>query len=128
MFWQFIIGAMFMLPLFMTNASAVTVPQTETATFAGGCFWCMEPPFEKLDGVQEVIAGYTGGHKVNPKYEEVSSDTTGHVEAVEVIFDPAKVSYEKLLDVYWRQINPTDDGGRFVDRVSSYLTGIFYHS
>jgi peptide methionine sulfoxide reductase msrA/msrB len=117
-----------MVPLFMTNACAVTVPQTETATFAGGCFWCMEPPIVKLDGVQEVIAGYTFGHKVNPTYEEVSSGTTGHVEAVEVIFDPAKVRYEKILDVYWRQINPTDDGGQFVDRGSSYLTGIFHHS
>jgi peptide methionine sulfoxide reductase msrA/msrB len=88
----------------------------------------MEPPFEKLDGVKEVIAGYSGGHKVNPTYEEVSSGTTGHVESVEIVFDPAKVSYEKLLDVYWRQVNPTNDGGQFVDRGTSYKTGIFYHS
>jgi peptide methionine sulfoxide reductase msrA/msrB len=86
----------------------------------------MEPPFEKLDGVREVISGYTGGHKTDPTYEEVSSGTTGHVEAVEVIYDPSKVSYEKLLDVFWRQIDPTDKGGQFVDRGSSYVTGIFY--
>ncbi len=100
----------------------------ETATFAGGCFWCMESPFEKLDGVKEVIAGYTGGHKENPTYEEVSSGTTGHVEAVQVIYDPAKITYEKLLEVFWRQVDPTDDGGQFVDRGSQYRTAIFYHS
>lgn len=97
------------------------------ATFAGGCFWCMEPPFEKLDGVKEAVSGYTGGHKENPTYKEVSADRTGHVEAVEITYDPAKVSYERLLDVFWRQIDPTDAGGQFSDRGSSYLTGIFYH-
>lgn len=100
----------------------------EKATFAGGCFWCMEPPFEKLDGVKEVISGYTGGHKPNPTYEEVSAGSTGHLEAVQVIYDPSKVSYEKLLDVFWRQIDPTDSGGQFVDRGSSYKTAIFYHN
>ena len=100
----------------------------EKATFAGGCFWCMVPPFEKLDGVKEVISGYTGGYKDNPTYEEVSSGKTGHVEAIEVTFDPSKVSYEKLLDVFWRQIDPTDQGGQFVDRGSQYRSVIFFHN
>ena len=88
----------------------------------------MEPPFEKLDGVDDVISGYTGGTTVNPTYKEVSSDTTGHIESVRFSYDPEVVSYEKLLDVFWRQINPTDDGGQFVDRGSSYVTAIFYHT
>jgi peptide methionine sulfoxide reductase msrA/msrB len=100
----------------------------ETATFAGGCFWCMESPFEKLKGVKEVIAGYTGGHKENPTYEEVSSGITGHLEAIQVIYDPSQVSYSKLLDVFWMQVDPTDPGGQFVDRGEQYTTAIFYHS
>jgi peptide methionine sulfoxide reductase msrA/msrB len=104
------------------------MPHLEKATFAGGCFWCMVPPFEKLDGVKEVVSGYTGGHKVNPTYEEVSAGGTGHVEAIEVTYDPAKVTYEKLLGVFWRQINPTDAGGQFVDRGSQYVSVIFYHN
>jgi peptide methionine sulfoxide reductase msrA/msrB len=96
------------------------------AIFAGGCFWCMEPPFEKLEGVVDVVSGYTGGQKENPTYEEVSSGATGHVEAVEITYDPAKVSYEQLLDVFWRQIDPTDAGGQFVDRGSQYRPAIFY--
>lgn len=128
MFWKLFIGAMFITLAAMTHAGPAAAPQLDKATFAGGCFWCMEPPFEKLDGVKEVISGYTGGHKKNPTYKEVSADTTGHVEAVEVIFDPAKVSYEKLLEVFWKQVDPTDPGGQFVDRGSSYVTGIFYHT
>ena len=128
MFWKLFIGTMFITTVAMAQAGLAAGPQLDKATFAGGCFWCMEPPFEKLDGVKEVISGYTGGHKMNPTYKEVSSDTTGHVEAVEVVFDPAKVSYEKLLDVFWRQVDPTDNGGQFVDRGSSYVTGIFYHT
>lgn len=100
----------------------------EKATFSGGCFWCMEPPFEKLNGVKEVISGYTGGDIKDPTYKEVSSGTTGHVEAVQVVYDPAIITYAELLDVFWRQIDPTDDGGQFADRGSSYLTAIFYHS
>ncbi len=100
----------------------------ELATFAGGCFWCMEPPFEKLDGVLEVRAGYTGGEKENPTYDEVLSGTTGHLEAIQVSYDPDRVSYQELLDVFWRQIDPTDDGGQFADRGSQYGTAIFYHS
>ena len=97
------------------------------ATFAGGCFWCMEPPFEKLDGVISVTSGYTGGKETGPSYEEVSSGRTGHVEAVQVMYDPSKISYEYLLDVFWRQIDPTDDGGQFADRGKQYRTGIYVH-
>jgi methionine-S-sulfoxide reductase len=96
------------------------------AIFAGGCFWCMESALEQLDGVDEVISGYTGGHKVNPTYEEVSSGTTGHTEAVEVHFDPRQISYEKLLEAFWRNMDPTDAGGQFVDRGKQYRSGIFY--
>lgn len=100
----------------------------EKATFAGGCFWCMEGPFEQLDGVVDVISGYTGGHVENPSYEDVCSGKTGHYEAVEVTYDPSKVSYEALLDVFWRQIDPTDPGGQFADRGPQYRTAIFFHS
>lgn len=99
----------------------------EKATFAGGCFWCMEPPFEKLDGVVEVISGYSGGHKANPTYEEVSSGITGHYEAIQITYDPEKVSYGQLLDTFWRNIDPTDAGGSFVDRGQQYGSAIFYH-
>ncbi|MGD6816980.1 peptide-methionine (R)-S-oxide reductase MsrB [Metabacillus sp. 84] len=98
------------------------------ATFAGGCFWCMEPPFEKLEGVSEVISGYTGGETKNPSYKDVSSGSTGHIEAVQVVYDPSLVTYEELLQVFWRQIDPTDDGGQFVDRGDQYLSAVFYHS
>jgi peptide methionine sulfoxide reductase msrA/msrB len=97
------------------------------ATFAGGCFWCTEADFEKLPGVVKVISGYTGGYKENPTYEEVSSGTTGHVEAVQVYYDPSKISYEELLDFFWRHIDPTDSGGQFVDRGRQYRSVIFYH-
>ncbi len=100
----------------------------EKATFAGGCFWCMEPPFENLEGVVDVVPGYTGGKKDNPTYEEVSRGTTGHLEAVQITYDPAKISYEKLVEVFWTQIDPTDQGGQFVDRGSQYGTAIFYHN
>jgi peptide methionine sulfoxide reductase msrA/msrB len=99
----------------------------KTATFAGGCFWCVESDFEKVDGVVEVVSGYTGGSKENPSYEEVSAGGTGHVEAVQVLYDPKKVSYEELLDIFWRHVDPTDKGGQFVDRGSQYRTAIFYH-
>lgn len=99
-----------------------------TATFAGGCFWCMEAAFESLHGVKQVISGYTGGHKANPTYQEVSSHTTGHVEAIQISYDPNIISYEQLLNFFWQQTDPTDTGGQFVDRGSSYLTAIFYHN
>ncbi len=100
----------------------------ETATFAGGCFWCMEPPYGKLKGVKEVIPGYTGGTKKNPTYEKVSSGRTGHVETIQIKFDPEKITYKELLDVFWKQINPTDDEGQFADRGKQYTTAIFYYN
>lgn len=100
----------------------------EIATFAGGCFWCTESDFEKLKGVNEVISGYTGGQKINPTYQEVSDGATGHAEAVQVYYDPGVVTYDELLDVFWRHINPTDPGGQFADRGSQYRSEIFYHT
>ncbi len=97
------------------------------ATFAGGCFWCMQPPFEKLQGVISVTAGYTGGWKENPTYEGVSSGRTGHAESVEIVYDPAKITYQKLLDVFWRNIDPTTKDRQFVDIGTQYRTAIFYH-
>jgi peptide methionine sulfoxide reductase msrA/msrB len=97
------------------------------ATFAGGCFWCMEPPFEKLPGVVSVTSGYTGGKESAPSYQQVSAGRTGHVEAIEVRYDPEAISYEYLLKVFWRQIDPTDDGGQFADRGKQYRTAIFVY-
>jgi peptide-methionine (S)-S-oxide reductase len=97
------------------------------ATFAGGCFWCMEPPFDKLDGVISTTSGYTGGNKKNPTYEEVSAGATGHAEAIEVVFDPAKISYRRLLEVFWRNIDPTTVNRQFCDVGDQYRTAIFYH-
>ena len=97
------------------------------ATFAGGCFWCTEADLEKLDGVVKVVSGYTGGNQENPSYEQVSSGTTGHVEAVQVYYDPTRVTYEELLGYIWKHIDPTDSGGQFVDRGSQYRSAIFYH-
>jgi len=110
---------------FMNNSNASKI---ELATFAGGCFWCMVPPFENIRGVIEVISGYTGGHKENPTYEEVCSGTTGHYEAVQIKYDPEIVSYDRLLEVFWQQIDPTDEGGQFHDRGESYRTAIFFHN
>jgi peptide methionine sulfoxide reductase msrA/msrB len=98
----------------------------QTAVFAGGCFWCTESDFEKVPGVIEAISGYTGGHVPNPTYKQVSAGGTGHVESVKVIFDPKKISYGQLLEVFWRKVNPTDAGGQFVDRGSQYRSVIFY--
>jgi len=96
-------------------------------TFAGGCFWCTEADFEKLPGVVKVVSGYTGGQKENPTYAEVSSGKTGHVEAVQIYYDPSKISYEELLDTLWKHIDPTDAGGQFADRGGQYRSAIFYH-
>lgn len=99
----------------------------ELATFAGGCFWCMVKPFEEWPGIVRVVSGYTGGRTENPTYEEVCSESTGHCEAVQITFDPDMFPYRRLLEVFWRQIDPTDPGGQFYDRGSSYRTAIFYH-
>ena len=97
------------------------------ATFAGGCFWCMVKPFDETPGIESVISGYTGGHVENPTYEQVCSETTGHVEAVQIMFDDELYSYEQLLSAFWTLIDPTDAGGQFYDRGQSYTTAIFYH-
>lgn len=106
-------------------APVVEAGNLKKATFAGGCFWCMEKPFEELAGVRSVVSGYTGGTTANPNYGNYGAG--GHLEVVEITYDPAVISYEKLLDVYWRQIDPTDGGGQFVDRGHAYTTAIFYH-
>lgn len=100
----------------------------EKAIFAGGCFWCMVKPFDQWDGVQSVISGYTGGHIENPTYEQVKTGHTGHKEAVEITYDALTISYEQILEVYWQQIDPTDDEGQFQDRGDSYRAVIFYLS
>ncbi|MCQ4085918.1 peptide-methionine (S)-S-oxide reductase MsrA [Saccharibacillus sp. JS10] len=100
----------------------------EKATFAGGCFWCMVTPFEDLPGIIKVVSGYTGGHTENPTYKEVCSETTGHVEAVQITYNPEIFPYDKLLELFWQQIDPTDAGGQFHDRGTSYGTAIFYHN
>ena len=97
------------------------------ATFAGGCFWCMVKPFDEQPGIQSVLSGYTGGHVEHPTYEQVCSETTGHVEAVQITFDPDLYPYEKLVRLYFQLIDPTDEGGQFYDRGESYTTAIFYH-
>jgi peptide-methionine (S)-S-oxide reductase len=99
--------------------------ETAVATFAGGCFWCMEPPYDKVDGVLSTISGYTGGHVNNPSYRQVSSGRTGHYESLQVKYDPDKVSYRELLDIYWHNIDPFDDGGQFCDRGPQYRAAIF---
>lgn len=98
---------------------------TETAIFAGGCFWCMVQPFDSLPGIEKVRSGYTGGHTENPTYEEVSSHTTGHTEAVKIWFDPAQLSYDELVEIYWEQTDPTDAMGQFQDRGDNYRPVIF---
>jgi peptide methionine sulfoxide reductase msrA/msrB len=112
--------------LFGMEEDAMKNKDTKIAVFAGGCFWCTESDFEKVPGVLEVISGYTGGHVANPTYEQVSSGATGHVEAIQVIYDPETVSYEDLLAYFWRHVDPTDGEGQFVDRGDQYLSVIFY--
>ena len=102
--------------------------QQEVATFAGGCFWCMEPPFDSTTGVLNTVVGYIGGHKDNPTYKEVSSGGTGHTEAIQITFDPKVVSYDKLLEIFWRNHDPLDAHGQFCDKGNQYRAGVFYHS
>ena len=99
----------------------------EIATFAGGCFWCMVKPFDEYKGVEKVVSGYTGGHTKNPTYEDVCTDKTGHIEAIQITYDNEVISYKELLDIFWNQIDPTDEGGQFNDRGDKYKTAIFYH-
>src|ERR1700687_5340072 len=125
------IGLSLWLGLIAGAAGQGTQPQgsekTATATFAGGCFWCVEADFDKVAGVISTTSGYTGGRAANPSYEEVSRGGTGHAEAVEIVYDPAKVSYEKLLDVFWHNIDPLVKDREFCDRGDQYRTAIFYH-
>jgi len=127
----FLLGAMIMMT---TSASGdltkgnVSEVRLEKATFAGGCFWCMEPPFDKLEGVISTTSGYTGGTEKDPTYEQVSAGKTDHLEAIQVTYDPAKVSYTQLLDIFWKNIDPTQDSGQFVDVGPQYRTAIFYHN
>jgi peptide-methionine (S)-S-oxide reductase len=100
----------------------------EKATFAGGCFWCMVKPFDQWDGIHKVVSGYAGGNVENPTYEQVKTGNSGHYEVVQITFDPDIFPYEELLEIYWRQIDPTDEGGQFQDRGDQYRTAIFYHS
>lgn len=116
----------FILPA-LAKEEAMTQPQLAKATFAGGCFWCMQPFFDRLNGVKETVVGYIGGKTANPTYEEVSSGQSGHAEAIEITYDPTLVSYEKLLNIYWRNIDPTALNAQFVDEGTQYRTAIFYH-
>jgi len=130
--WYALMMALAILLLFTVVAGAEDGPMDtmdeQVATFAGGCFWCMENPFDDLPGVIKVVVGYAGGHTKNPTYEEVETGKTGHAESVQVTFDPSVISYKKLLDVFWMQIDPTDAGGQFVDRGNQYRSIIFYHN
>ncbi len=119
-----------MLSALLLAATVATPPAPAglaKATFAGGCFWCMEGPFDAVEGVVSTTVGYTGGTKEAPSYEEVSSGTTGHAESIEVVYDPKKVSYEKLLDVFWHNVDPLTKDGQFCDFGNQYRTAIFYH-
>jgi peptide-methionine (S)-S-oxide reductase len=108
-------------------ADATPTSGRAVATFAGGCFWCMQPPFEHLDGVLKTTVGYTGGHTPNPSYEEVSAGGTGHAESIQIEYDPAKISYSKLLDVFWHNVDPLTPNAQFCDHGNQYRTAIFYH-
>ncbi len=108
-----------------TVGTALDPARADTAVFAGGCFWCMEKPFEELDGVHAVVSGFSGGTVANPSYDQVSTKTTGHYESVEVIYDPSVVPYDTLLQVYWHNVDPLDDGGQFCDRGSPYRPAVF---
>jgi peptide-methionine (S)-S-oxide reductase len=123
-----VLGALLGGPALAQSTMAPPPPEgLKVATFAAGCFWCVEPPFDKLDGVVSTTSGYAQGGTVNPTYRQVASGATGHVEAVRVVYDPAKVSYEKLLEVFWRNVDPLDAGGQFCDRGSPYRPGIYTH-
>ena len=123
-----IVYAWLFVPLLaIVPADGIAAAKTETATFAGGCFWCMEAPFDKLDGVLSVTVGYTGGTLKNPTYEEVSAGGTGHAESVRIVYDPARIGYDKLLEVYWHNIDPTVKDRQFCDVGHQYRSAIFFH-
>ena len=109
----------------MSDPGITQEASRDTAVFAGGCFWCMEPPYDKVEGVVSTISGYAGGHVPNPSYEQVTAGGTGHRESVQVVYDSEEVTYEELLEIYWRNVDPLDDGGQFCDRGFSYTTAIF---
>lgn len=113
--------------LLFLSGGALAQDNYKKATFAGGCFWCMEPPFDKLDGVKSTISGYAGGDELNPTYKQVSAGSTGHTEVVQITYDPTKVSFRKLLSTFWMNIDPTDAKGQFVDKGSQYRPAIFFH-
>jgi peptide-methionine (S)-S-oxide reductase len=113
--------------LFLASVGGADAQDLAKATFAGGCFWCMEPPFDALDGVVSTTSGYTGGHTANPTYEQVSAGKTGHAEAVEIVYDPRKVTYARLLEVFWRNIDPLTANAQFCDTGSQYRAAIFVH-
>ena len=113
--------------LCFASVGAADAQELAKATFAGGCFWCMEPPFDALDGVVSTTSGYTGGHTANPTYEQVSAGKTGHAEAVEIVYDPRKVTYARLLEVFWRNIDPLTANAQFCDTGNQYRAGIFVH-
>ncbi|HXH31914.1 MAG TPA: peptide-methionine (S)-S-oxide reductase MsrA [Bacteriovoracaceae bacterium] len=117
--------SLFLIMFFCLLGIPLAQAKEEKAIFAGGCFWCMEPPFEKLAGVLKVASGYSGGHKIGPSYKEVSKGGTGHVEVVEITFDPDKVSYKSLLATFWKNVDPLDSKGQFCDKGDQYLSGIY---
>ena len=112
----------------MTTEDSDNSKGKATATFAGGCFWCMEPPFDAKPGVLETIVGYTGGSTENPTYEQVAAGGSGHAESIQIIYDPAIVSYDQLLEIFWKNIDPLDPDGQFCDKGSQYRSAIFYHN
>ena len=111
-----------------SSAAESSIVETRTAVFAGGCFWCMEPPFDELNGVLETVSGYAGGHVIAPTYRDVTGGRSGHLEVLQVVYDPKRVGYQDLLDVFWRNVDPLDAGGQFCDRGESYTTAIFTSS
>lgn len=128
-----LVGIIILITAGISFGSDIQTPSTikkryEKATFAGGCFWCMEHPFDVLNGVVSTVSGYTGGKEVRPTYKEVSSGKTGHAEAVEITYDPSVITYAELLEVFWKNINPTQSDGQFVDKGRQYRSAIFYHN
>ena len=127
-FLLLVLGGWGLLSLSSPSMSDVPKGNSAKATFAGGCFWCMEGPFDELEGVLSTTSGYTGGHTANPTYEQVSAGGTGHAEAVEVAYDPQRISYQELLTVYWRNVDPTTPNAQFCDHGDQYRPAIFYHN